>query len=302
MKAIVFGGAGFLGSHVADALTDSGYEVVIFDLKSSPYLKSNQKMIVGDILDREKVKEAIKSCQIVYNFAGIADIDEAKKNPVKTVKNNILGNTILLDESCKNKVKRFIFASSLYVYSQAGSFYRSSKQSSELIIENYNKIYGLNFTILRYGSLYGPRADESNWVHQILKQALKDSKISRYGNGEEIREYIHVKDAARCSVETLDKEYENQYVIITGHHPMKVKDLLIMIKEIMGNRVQIEYKSADSKDCPYDPELHYQITPYSFNPRIAKKIISESYLDLGQGLLDYLGEIYKEINSSKNKG
>ncbi|MCK4533350.1 NAD(P)-dependent oxidoreductase [bacterium] len=301
MKAIVFGGAGFLGSHVADALTDFGHEVVVFDLKHSSYLRNNQKMVIGDILDRKKVERAMNSCKIVYNFAGIADIDQAKKHPVETVKNNILGNTILLDIASKKKVKRFIFASSLYVYSKAGSFYRSSKQSAELIIENYSKMYGLNFTILRYGSLYGPRADKGNWMCQILKQALKEKKITRYGNGEEIREYIHVKDAARGSVEILDKKYENQCVIITGHHPMKVKNLLIMIKEIMGNRIRVEYKPISNKNYPYDAELHYQITPYSFSPQIAKKIVSQYYLDMGEGLLSYLEELYKEIaNSSES--
>ncbi len=302
MKAVVFGGAGFLGSYVADILTDYGYEVVVYDLKLSPYLKNNQKMIIGDILDQKKVERAMDHCKVVYNFAGIADIDQAKKYPVETVKNNILGNTILLDIASKKKVKRFVFASSLYVYSKAGSFYRSSKQSAELIIENYNKMYGLNFTILRYGSLYGPRAGKGNWMCQILKQALKEKKINRYGDGEEIREYIHVKDAARCSIEILDKKYENQCVIITGHHPMKVKNLLIMIKEIMGNRIRVEYKPIGNKDYRYDAELHYQITPYSFSPQIAKKFISQYYLDLGEGLLSYLEELYKEIcNSSKAK-
>ena len=124
--------------------------------------------------------------------------------------------------------------------------------------------------------------------------AINEKKIVRYGNGEEIREYIHVKDAAKCSVEILDKEYENQYVIISGHQPMKIKDLLVMIKEIMGNRIKIEYRSPSASNCYYDPELHYQITPYSFNPKIAMKLVSKHYLDLGQGLLTYLGELYNE--------
>ncbi|MEW5693986.1 MAG: NAD(P)-dependent oxidoreductase, partial [Candidatus Hydrogenedentota bacterium] len=165
MKVVVFGGAGFLGSHVADVLTEQGHQVIIFDLVKSPYVKNGQDSVIGDITDMDKVHQVVNGCDLVYNFAGIADLNEAKKDPVATVRNNILGTTIILDECRKNKVKRVIFASTLYVYSKAGSFYRSSKQACELLIENYHEIYGLDFTILRYGSLYGPRANESNWIY-----------------------------------------------------------------------------------------------------------------------------------------
>ena len=127
MKAIVFGGSGFLGSYVADALTDVGYDVVVFDCEESPYLRPDQEMIVGSILDKEIVEGAVKGCDVVYNFAGIADLDEAALRPVESVEVNILGNTIVLEACRKVDVKRFVFASSLYVYSKAGSFYRSTK-------------------------------------------------------------------------------------------------------------------------------------------------------------------------------
>ena len=164
MKVIVFGGSGFLGSHVADILTERGYEVVIYDLKPSPHLRPSQTMVVGNVLDEKKVNEIIKGCDVVYNFAAIADIVEASQKPLESIKSNILGNTIILEACRKSNIKRFIFASSLYVYSKAGSFYRSTKQACELIIENYNEIFGLPYTILRYGSLYGPRSNEENWI------------------------------------------------------------------------------------------------------------------------------------------
>lgn len=287
MKIAVFGGSGFLGSHVADALTQAGHEVVIFDLKPSPYLQDNQKMITGSITDKAAVEKVIKGCDVVYNFAGIADIDEARENPVKTVEINVLGNTIILDACRKNNVKRFVFASSLYVYSEAGSFYRSSKQACELIVENYNKVFGLPFTILRYGSLYGPRTDARNWIYEILKQALTEGKVTRYGDGEEIREYIHVEDAARISVDILSTEFENQRVIISGQQQMKIKDLLIMIKEMFNNKIEIEF-------LPSESEEHYEITPYCFSPKMAKKITSNQYLDLGQGIMQVLQDIHKK--------
>jgi len=289
-KVVVFGGSGFLGSHVADALTDAGHEVVIYDLKPSLYLKNSQQMIVGDILDQDKVKKAIEGCDVVYNFAGIADIEDASQRPLDSVKFNILGNSIILEESRMAKVKRFIFASSLYVYSKAGSFYRSTKQSCELLVENYQEIFGLSYTILRYGSLYGPRADERNFIYRIIKQALTEEKIVRDGDGEEIREYIHVYDAAKGSVEILSDEFVNQYVIITGNQQMKVKDLLLMIKEMFDNRIKVEY-------IPATINYHYEITPYTFAPKLARRILSNTYVDLGQGILKSIQTIYKELNS-----
>ena len=179
MKAIVFGGSGFLGSHVADCLTNKGFEVVIFDVVKSPYLRRKQDMVVGNILDCDGVKEAVKGCDYVYNFAGIADIGVACQKPLKAIEINVLGNTNILDACKKYKIKRFIFASSIYVYSDLAPFYRSSKEACELIIEDYQKVFGLDYTILRYGSLYGTRGNEFNFIYKIIKQAIEEKKITR---------------------------------------------------------------------------------------------------------------------------
>lgn len=292
MRTIVFGGAGFLGSHVADVLSSRGHEVIIFDLKNSPFLKDGQVEITGDILDQKAVEKAVCGCDIVYNFAGISDLIISKNSPFETVKNNIFGNTVLLEASRKAKVKRFVFASTLYVYSKTGSFYRSSKQACELLIENYQEIYGIDFTILRYGSLYGPRTDENNWIYKMIKQALDEGKITRHGDGDELREYIHVYDAARLSADILSDEYKNQHVIITGNQQIKVKDLLFMVKEILNNKIELEFIPADYNE-------HYEITPYTFRPKLAKRIQSNHYTDLGQGILDLMHIIYKDKPAAK---
>ena len=287
MKVIVFGGSGFIGSHVADCLTEAGYEVVIFDLKPSPYLLPNQEMITGNILDRGAVAKAVSGCDIAYNFAGVADIEEARRKPLETVENNTLGTTVVLEACRRSEVKRFVFASTIYVYSEAGSFYRSSKQACELIIEDYSKVFGVPYTILRYGSLYGPRADERNYIYKILKQAITENKIISFGRSDDLREYIHVKDAAQYSVEILSKEFENQHIIITGNRPITRGELLNMIKEIFANPIEVE-------SSPIESELHYTVTPYSFSPRAAKVYRGNYYLDLGQGLLECINEIYQQ--------
>ena len=288
-KVVVFGGGGFLGSHVADTLTKKGYEVIIYDIHNSQFIGEKQKMIVGDILDPEKVNEAVRDTQYVYHFAGLADINEAKAKPVETITSNILGTTNILEACKNNNVCRFIFASTIYVYSELGSFYRSSKQACELIIENYFDEYDLNYTILRYGSLYGRRANQFNFIRNAVIQALLDNKIDRKGDGNEVREYINVKDAAKASVEILTDEFINSHIMIKGTQTIKVKELLLMINEIMGNKIEINY----SKETSY--EGHYQLTPYSFRPRVAKKYLLNTYHDLGQGLLDTIYDIYKEL-------
>jgi UDP-glucose 4-epimerase len=294
MKIIVFGGSGFLGSHVADALSAKGHEVLIFDARPSPYRNQAQEMIVGDILDEELVKKSVSGCDAVYNFAGISDIDECVSRPIEAIKFNIVGNAILLEAAREAKVKRFVFASSVYVYSDAGAVYRTTKQSCELFIETYYHVHKLPYTIVRYGSLYGDRADMRNSIYKHVYNALSQGKIIYHGDGDEIREFIHVRDAAELSVRVLGPEFENQHVILTGHRAMQYGEILAMIKEMAGKPVEIEYH-------PKTSETHYKTTPYSFNPKLGKKLANNPYIDLGQGLLGCMREIHKNIHREQHE-
>jgi UDP-glucose 4-epimerase len=280
----VFGGAGFLGSHVSDQLTEAGYLVKIFDKEPSKWLNKNQIGIVGDISSYDEVFNAIKGVDIVYNFAAMSDLDEARIKPIETIQINILSNAYIL-EACKiNKVSRFLFASSVYVYSREGGFYRCSKQASENYIEEYQKIYGLNYTVLRYGSLYGPRSDEKNGIYRILKMALEAGILKYEGNKDSLREYIHVEDAAKASVQALDEGFINESVVLTGQEPMRVVDLLNMISEILGLTTEIIFEDLHKSG-------HYIRTPYAYNPKIGRKYIPPFHVDMGQGLIQLIDEI-----------
>lgn len=291
LTAVVFGGSGFLGSHVADALSEAGHRVRIFDLRPSNYLKPTQEMIVGDILDPPAVADAVRGADVVYNFAGIADIDEAANKPVDTVRLNVLGNVIILDAARDAAVKRFVYASSVYIYSDAGGFYRCSKAASELYIEEYQERYGMDYTICRYGTLYGTRADQRNSVHKFVRQAMTEGRITYPGTGTELREYINVLDAAQASVEILADEFRNEHVIFTGHFPMRVDELLTMIGEMLKKDVVIDYV------MPTDPGSHYSITPYTFTPKVGRKYVKHYYTDMGQGLLLCMQEVCDELES-----
>jgi UDP-glucose 4-epimerase len=287
MNIIIFGGSGFLGSHTADVLSEAGHEVTVCDIKKSTYLRKDQKMKIADILDVEKVNDTIKGKDIIYNFAATADIEQTRKNPVRTIKNNIIGNTNIL-ESCRiNKIKRYVFSSTIYIYNDISSFYGTTKKACELLIENYHREYGVPYTIVRYGSLYGPRAQKWNGVHSLLEQAIQKRKIIFNGTGEEIRELIHVKDAAKLNIELLKKKYENKHLIFTGMEKMRWCELIDIINEMLGNKIDVEYTHKKR-------EGHYEKTPYTFKPETAIKIIANEYHDLGQGLLDCMYEIYGE--------
>lgn len=295
VRSVVFGGSGFLGSHIADSLSEAGHEVIIFDLVESPYIRSDQKMVTGTMEDTDALLKVTSGADYVFHFAGIADIGYARENPKDTYLHNVMGTLNLLEASKQNHIKRFLFASTIYVYSELGSFYRSSKQSCEMLIENYNEECSLPFTILRYGSLYGPRANEFNFINNSIYAALTKKEIKRKGTGNEIRDYIHVIDAAHASVNTLEDIYKDSYVMVKGNQSMRVSEILLTLNEMLGGEVKVTYSDKDHYDA------HYSLTPYSFKPKSAKHIQLDSYFDLGQGLLETVYEIYEEIDKNQIK-
>ena len=289
--AIVYGASGFLGSHVADALSAAGYRVRLFDRCPSRYQGHDQEMIICDIMDLDQVTEAAKGADVVHNFAAIADIDEAHDKPLATATINVLGNMHALEAARLAGARRFVFASTIYVYSESGSFYRASKQAAERFIETYHERYGLDYSILRYGSLYGRRADARNGIYRMLHEAVERHSITYHGTGEALREYIHVEDAARMSVQVLSPDFANRHLILTGQERLRIKDVMTMISEIMPWEIALNFDEGSAVH-------HYEVTPYAFQPRIGRKLVLNEHVDLGQGLLDCLRDIHKAMHHS----
>jgi UDP-glucose 4-epimerase len=287
-KVVVVGGSGFVGSHVADRLSEVGYQVTIFDRDESAWLRSDQTMVTGDILDGEKLNLTIAGATAVYNFAALADLNQAIDQPLKTVNTNIVGNINVMEACRLHDVKRFVYASTVYVHSREGGFYRCSKQASESYVKEYQRVFGLDFTILRYGSLYGPRADETNGLYRIVKSALSDGVVKYNGHPESMREYIHVEDAARASIDILREDFCNESIVLTGQEPMRVLDVLKMLAEILGFPENgVEFINSNYLG-------HYVRTPYAYKPEIGKKYIPAMHVDLGQGLLQIINEMNNE--------
>ncbi|MEK9569877.1 MAG: NAD-dependent epimerase/dehydratase family protein [Paracoccaceae bacterium] len=285
-KVLVIGGSGFMGSHTADLLSENGYNVTIFDRVESPWLRDDQTMIVGDVMDSNLLASAMNTIDYVFYFAGIADIAEAKINPLKTIELNIMGLTRALEAGVSNKIEKFIYASTMYVYSAQGAFYRASKQAAEVIIEAYQENYQLNFVLLRYGSLYGPRSQKWNGIKGFALQVVNTGALEYLGNGSEIREYIHVHDAAKLSVRALKDEYNNKAITITGVQSMKVSQMFSMLFEIAGKKLNVKYLDEQQGSS------HYGNTPYRYTPKPSLKIVPTEFVDLGQGLLDIVEEIH----------
>ena len=287
-KVLVVGGSGFLGSHTADELTRRGYAVSILDRAESPWRIPAQKMHLGDLLDQEILDRVMKDIDVVYHFAGVADINEASGRPLETINLNVSGTAQIVDTAVRARVKRFVFASTIYVFSPFGSFYRASKQAAETIIEAYHEQYGLDYTILRYGSLYGPRAQDWNGLRSYVREIVESGRLDYDGTGQERREYIHVQDAARLSVDILDERNRNRAITITGTQILTSTELIEMIFEIAGKKSNVEYR--DRKRDQY----HYSRTPYRYTPKQSMKLIPNEFIDLGQGILEIVEEIHHE--------
>ena len=279
---IVFGGSGFLGSHICDCLTNCGYKVTLFDKNRSKYLKQNQKMFIGDITDFSSVQKAIKHQNYVFHFAGVSDIGEANLNPLKTIKYNILGTTNIL-ETIKNnkKVNRIVFASSVYARSKRGGFYSSTKRTCESLIENYREKFNINYTILRFGSIYGLRANYFNIIHNLIVQGLKSNKIKRDGDGMEIRNYINVKDAAKICVKILNKRYANKYFNIVGKERVSVRKVINLIAKKTSTKKIIYRKNKTDI-------YHYKINPFTYKVKEAKFIKVKNGIKLEQGIQEII--------------
>lgn len=283
MKCLVTGGSGFLGSHIADELTKRGHKVTIFDNVNSKWISKNQKMVVGDLLKSKSLENLVRRNKIIFHFAALADLDRALHNPIDTVKYNVLATVKLLNLCVKFKTKRFIFASTIYANSNEGGFYKSSKRAAEDYIEEFSKLYKLKYTILRYGSLFGLRSDSNNGVRRIIEYALKKKKVCYFGSEKSARNYIHVDDAARISVDILKNNFINKNVAILGKKKIKILELLKIIK----NYLEIDKPNIFKKNnlighyinspSLYKFKKEIKIFPkktYSFNHRLADFINS----------------------------
>ena len=179
-NVVVFGGAGFLGSHLADQLSARGHHVTVFDPRPSPWLQDDQRQIFGDVRSAEQVRRAVKGMDAAFNCAAVAHVNQAKHEPRLTMDVNVMGHLTVL-EACgaERSMRHIVYASSMYSVSRHGSFYRVSKVAAEGLTEVFAQQNAMTFMIARLGSRYGERSDDlnPNTIYRLVKQAIETGEM-----------------------------------------------------------------------------------------------------------------------------
>ena len=287
-KISIVGGAGFLGLNLSKEFYRRGFEISIYDLKK-PQLDFDFNYMKGNVLNLNKLVTFTKNSNYLINLAGIAEINYSKDNYFETINNNILGTLNTL-EACKiNGIKNYGFSSTIYVYSKEGSFYKSSKQSAECIIQEFCKTFKINYKILRYGSLYGKGSQDWNGIKKYIIETLKSKKIIYHGSGREIRQLIHIDDACKLSADIIiNKNLKNKSFTITGNQSFTSNQILSEIFKTVGYKKRVLYKNIKNN-------LHYSSTPFTYQPIKSSIIKPQKDKKLKHGIIEIINEIQGQI-------
>lgn len=284
LSVCVVGGSGFLGSAIVQELLNRGDRVTVLDVISPQVSSGDLTFVSGSLLDPRAVQTAVSGASVVYNCGAIADLRDAQKDPTETFRVNLEGTVMLLQQSIAMGVERFVLASSVYASSRHGGFYRISKQAAEASVQELCRGTATRFTILRYGSLYGPGAPSWNGLRRLVQQAVDDGELRYAGKPDAVRDYIHVSDAARLSVDILDPIFSDRLLVITGMETVRVYDVLRMLGEILGLDATPVFGPNSDRD-------HYVRTPYSRELIRAEKLVPSLHVDLAQGLVELIAEV-----------
>jgi UDP-glucose 4-epimerase len=294
MRAFVTGGSGFLGHHIIRELLKQGIETTGYDIKPPGAAREEGLTFrTGDILDEDALAASMEGCDLVFHTAAIADIDEARRFPARTMEVNVVGTARCLDAARRCGVSRFLLASSVYTGGNRGSFYRISKVACESLCRSFHEEFGLEYTILKYGSLYGREANHWNFIYNVCRELLTKGEFHYTSTPDAVREYIHISDASRETVRTArDPQFANRSVLITGHQRMKMGEFFDMVQEILGREIRITYATDENR-------LHYVMTPYAFRTEIPLRVNLSTYVDISEGILDCLREVQRELDREK---
>lgn len=262
MKALVTGGAGFIGSHVVDLLVENGSEVVVIDNLSNGDIKNINnkakfyKKDINDDLHEIFLKEKF---DYVFHLAANINLRKSIEDPVFDTKVNVLGSVNLLELCVKHKVKKFIFSSTSAVYDDKVKIptseteeerplspYGISKLTVERLLFYYKKVFGLESVSLRYSNVYGPRQSpegEAGVVSIFINSILRKKQPVIFGDGKQTRDYVYVKDVAESNLLAIKQNISGVYNISTGVET-DVNTLFDKITGILGVNISKKYGPA----------------------------------------------------------
>lgn len=259
---LVTGGAGFIGSHTVELLLRKGYSVVVLDnfrtgeISNINHLVEKIKIVQGDVRDEKLLSEIVKNIDGIIHLAAVVSVDEAIERPKEAFEINVIGTLNLLELARKYDIEKFVYASSAAVYgdpieipiSENHSLnpknpYGASKLSAEMLVNSYRETYGLKTISLRYFNVYGPRMKPGPYagaVTKFISAALKNKKITIFGDGNQIRDLIYVSDVARANIIALEKNETDVFNVGTGKGT-KIIDVARRIIELTKSKSEITY-------------------------------------------------------------
>ncbi len=258
MKILVTGGAGFIGSHVVDVLLEQGHEVKIYDLETPIYGQKCEN-IIADVNDTAKLEAAAKGIDAIYHMAAQANVNIFFNEPVVSNYNTSNSTINVLEAARKNSVGRVLLSSTEWIYGSVEGdestqiteetiyaqnpdhLYTSSKIAAEMFCRNYKTLYGVNFTIMRYGIPFGERARAATVTPIFIDKILNGGEITIHGNGSQTRQFIYVRDLAEGNVCCLKPEGENEIFNINGREVIRVIDIVTTLEEILGKKANVKF-------------------------------------------------------------
>ncbi len=288
-KALITGGAGFIGSHIADALVENGCRVIIVDnlatgnLSNIEHLKEDITFIESDIRDGEMLINAARNCDVIFHQAAVVSVPQTVEEPIESAMVNDIGTLNVMEAARKNGVKRVVYASSCAVYGDAPELpkvenmrvrpqtpYAVQKYTGELNANVFYDLYGLETVGLRYFNVFGPRQDPSSPYSGVIsifmsKAAGKETPLI-FGDGNQYRDFVFVKDVVKANLLAACAENIGSHVfnIGTGRY-ISVNDLWNMICGKSGFEIKPEYKpgrAGDIRESLADINLAEEILKY----------------------------------------
>lgn len=307
MKVLITGGAGFIGSNIADAVISKKHKAVILDNLSSGNVKNinkKAKFYKADIVDEKNIAKIFKKEKpdIVIHCAAQIDVRKSVADPKYDADINILGSLNILKACVDNKTKKIIFASSGgTIYGECGkkapdenafpnplSPYGIAKHSVENYIKFYSEIHGLKYTILRYANVYGPRQDPKGEAGVIAIFALKmlnNEAVTVFGDGKQMRDYVYVSDIVNANIKSLTKA-DNQIINIGTNEAVPLNYIVKMMSEI----------SNTDKKPVYKPKRDGELFKSFLNNKKAIKFLGwKPEIDIAKGIERTLSYFKNEV-------
>ncbi|WP_112182716.1 MULTISPECIES: NAD-dependent epimerase/dehydratase family protein [Paraliobacillus] len=303
MRILVTGGAGFIGRHVINELLQGDYHVSVIDLEpfDQTDLDNQVHYYCADITkDVTAIFEQEKP-DIVIHLAAQVDVSKSVKDPMLDASTNILGTLNILENCKKQQVKKIIYASSAAIYGEPtylaidenhpkspNSFYGVSKLTAESYIETFAALHGLNYTILRYANVYGPgslRIEDGNVISRFIDKLTSDNSPTIFGDGEQSRDFIFVKDVARANVAAITQG-DRQTVNISTNNPTTLNELVDKLNIILEKNQKATYLPSRIGDISHS---------FLSNELAREKLNWESSYSLERGLRLMVAEL-KNIN------